>query len=88
MQFRTPQQEEVIQLAATKKTLLVTVLPVGCGKSIASIMQAILPSAGIIVVVAPLHRAAVSDRYSLRRFWAGPSAPARGTGLPTPGNIF
>ena len=52
-QFRTPQQEEAVQLAIAKESPLVVVLPTGRGKSQVFMIPALLPRAGITIVVAP-----------------------------------
>jgi superfamily II DNA helicase RecQ len=52
-QFRTPQQEEAIRLAAAKESPLVAVLPTGGGKSLVFMVPAMLPGSGVTIVVAP-----------------------------------
>jgi hypothetical protein len=52
-QFRTPQQEESVRLAAAKQTPLVAVLPVGGGKSLIFMVPAMLSGSGVTIVVAP-----------------------------------
>jgi superfamily II DNA helicase RecQ len=52
-QFRSPQQEEAVRLAASKETPIVAVLPTGGGKSLVFMIPAMLPGAGVTVVVAP-----------------------------------
>ncbi|KAH6696406.1 hypothetical protein BKA61DRAFT_437740, partial [Leptodontidium sp. MPI-SDFR-AT-0119] len=52
-QFRTPQQEEAVRLAAAKQTPLVAVLPVGGGKTLIFMVPAMLSGTGVTIVVAP-----------------------------------
>jgi hypothetical protein len=52
-QFRSPQQEEAVRLSAAKETPIVAVLPTGGGKSLVFLIPAMLPGAGVTVVVAP-----------------------------------
>ena len=52
-QFRTPQQEEAVRLAAAKETPLVAVLPTGGGKSLVFMVPAMLAGSGVTIVVAP-----------------------------------
>ena len=52
-QFRTPQQEEAVRLAAARETPLVAVLPTGGGKSLIFMVPAMLEGSGVTVVVAP-----------------------------------
>ncbi|SCV61242.1 uncharacterized protein FFFS_15811 [Fusarium fujikuroi] len=51
--FRSEQQERAIRCAAKKQSPLVIVLPTGSGKSLAFMVPALLPDAGITIVVAP-----------------------------------
>jgi superfamily II DNA helicase RecQ len=52
-QFRTPQQEEAVRLAAAKETPLVAVLLTGGGKSLVFMVPALLAGSGVTIVVAP-----------------------------------
>ncbi|KAI5455850.1 P-loop containing nucleoside triphosphate hydrolase protein [Mariannaea sp. PMI_226] len=52
-QFRTPQQEEAVRLAAAKETPLVAILPTGGGKSLVFMVPAMLSGSGVTIVVAP-----------------------------------
>ena len=52
-EFRTPQQEEAVKLAAAKESPLVAVLPTGGGKSLVFMVPAMMAGAGVTVVVAP-----------------------------------
>ncbi|KAJ4175931.1 hypothetical protein NW767_015620 [Fusarium falciforme] len=52
-QFRAPQQEEAVRLAAAKQSPLVAVLPTGGGKSLVFMIPAMLAGAGVTIVVAP-----------------------------------
>jgi superfamily II DNA helicase RecQ len=52
-QFQTVQQEEAVRAAIAKKTPLVAVLPTGGGKSLIFMVPAMLPGAGVTIVVAP-----------------------------------
>lgn len=52
-QFRSPQQEEAVRLAAAKESPLVAVLPTGGGKSLVFMVPAAIPGSGITIVVAP-----------------------------------
>lgn len=52
-QFRSPQQEEAVRLAAAKQSPLVAVLPTGGGKSLVFMVPAMLAGAGVTIVVAP-----------------------------------
>ena len=51
-EFRTPQQEEAVRLAAAKETPLVAVLPTGGGKSLVFMVPAMMAGAGVTIVVA------------------------------------
>jgi superfamily II DNA helicase RecQ len=52
-QFRSPQQEEAVRLAAARETPLVAVLPTGGGKSLVFMVPAMLSGSGVTIVVAP-----------------------------------
>ncbi|KAK7390665.1 hypothetical protein QQX98_013386, partial [Neonectria punicea] len=68
-QFRSAQQKEAIQLATTKRTPLVAVLPTGASKSLVFIVPALLAGAGMTIVVAPYR--ALKDQLVSRCQEAG-----------------
>ncbi len=68
-QFRTPQQEEAVRLAAAKETPLVVILPTAGGKSLVFMVPAMLSGSGVTIVVAPY--AALKQQLATRCVDAG-----------------